>query len=65
VLGVETVDGPPTPEVVAALLTTYRVDRVLMNGPGIREIHLDCGTVMHLSVSRHGAYVHKITRGTK
>ena len=60
--GVESLEEKPEPESVAALLTTFRIQQVLMDGPGIRALYLDCGIVLHLGISSNGAYVHKLVR---
>ena len=60
--GVETHEEPPEAEVVAAMLLQFPVVSVELNGPGIRSISLSCGITLHLSPSRWGAYVNKMTR---
>lgn len=63
VFGSEPLGERPGPETVAALLTTYRIDQVMMNGPGIAALKLESGQVLELGISRWGACVVRITKG--
>lgn len=62
VKGMESLEERPNPEAVASMLTTYRINGVLLDGAAIKELRLDCGVTLHLSVTPAGPFVYKLTR---
>lgn len=64
VKGSESMGDRPIPEAVAAMLCTYRIERVQMHGPALKALELEGGVVLELGISVWGAYVTRIIRKT-
>lgn len=62
VMKTESLGDRVLPETVAALLCTYRIIRVEMQGPGVRALELEGGIVLELGISAWGAYVTRIIK---
>jgi len=60
--GGESIDERLPPEAIAAMLCTYRISRVQMQGDGIQALELENGLILELGISRYGPYVTRTVR---